>query len=69
MVHISPDFPTKKAFLEALKIGRDIAVYQPGIFPIAGNGTGVFTIEAPANFHKWYCTVVCENCRVIKVKK
>jgi len=66
MVHISPDFPSKKAFLEALKAGREISVYQPGPFPISGNGTGVFVIEAPANYHKWYQEVLCENCRVIK---
>jgi hypothetical protein len=66
MVHIDPDFPSKKAFLEALKTNREISVYQPGPFPISGNGTGVFVIEAPAHYHKWYQAVLCENCRVIK---
>jgi hypothetical protein len=69
MVHIDPDFKTKKSFLEALKTGKEIYVYQPGMFPIANNGTGTFVVEAPANYHKWYVSVECVNSRIIKVKR
>jgi hypothetical protein len=69
MVHIDPDYPTKKAFLEALKNGKEIFVYQPGLFPISNEGTGVFVVEAPAHFHKWYCRVQCENSKILKVMK
>ena len=67
MVHIRPDYNTKKAFLEDLKNGRFIEVYQPGPFPISNNGNGVFVIEAPAIYHKWYCAVLCENSKILKV--
>jgi hypothetical protein len=67
MVHLSPDRNTKKSFIEDLKAGKEFSVYQPGIFPISNNGTGVFVIEAPANYHKWYTAVLCKDCKVLKV--
>lgn len=67
MVHLSPDRKTKKAFIEDLKKGVSFFVDQPGFFPISNGGSGVFVIEAPANYHKWYCAVLCQNSRVIKV--
>ena len=67
MVHIRPDFNTKKAFLEAFKNGQKITVYQPGFFPLSGNN-GV--IEAPAHYHKWYLGIEWnENHIITKVKK
>lgn len=69
MVHIDPDFKTKKAFIEALKDNREITVYSPGPFPLTNNGNGVFVIEAPANYHKWYLKVECKNGIVTKVLK
>lgn len=69
MVHIDPDFKTKKAFIEALTAGREISIYTPGPFPLSNNGTGIFVIEAPANFHKWYCKVSCTEGKIVKVVK
>lgn len=69
MVHIEPDFKTKKAFLEYLKT-KPVYVYQPGgLYPIANNGTGTYGIEAPAAYHKWYCRVECVDCKIVKVLK
>jgi hypothetical protein len=68
MVHIHPDFKTKKAFLEAFKNGAQIVTFNPsGLFPNVQNGTVV--IEAPAEYHKWYCKVDIENQVVVKVYK
>ena len=66
MVHISPDFPTKKAFKEAIAAGKSVYIYQPGgLFPTPQNGT--VTIEAPANYHKWYCRAEVKDTKVIRV--
>lgn len=65
MVHISPDFESKKAFKEAVKAGRKIRIYSPGPFPVPVNGKAV--VEAPARMHKWYATVIVKDGYVEKV--
>lgn len=66
MVHISPDFESKKAFKEVVKAGRKIRIYSPGPFPVPQDGNAV--VEAPARYHKWYATVVVKDGIVVKVK-
>jgi hypothetical protein len=65
MVHISPDYPTKKAFIEAFKSGKKIEVFTPGFFPLSP--AGVATIEAPAHYHKWYLRVEYSGFIVTKI--
>lgn len=67
MVHIRPDFQTKKSFLEAFKKGTEIYVFDPaGIFPLLRCSNGV--VEAPAELHKWYQTVKWdENYKITKI--
>lgn len=66
MVHIDPDFKTKKEFKEAFRKGVEIMTYTPGgLFQSADNG--VVTIEAPAMFHKWYCRVEIKDRKVVKI--
>jgi hypothetical protein len=67
MVHIRPDFKTKKSFLEAYKQGVKIYVFDPaGIFPLRCCQWGI--IEAPAERHKWYLSVRWdENYKIVSV--
>lgn len=67
MVHIDPDFKTKKEFKMAIAAGKSVYVYQPGPFPLSNGGNGRFVVEAPANYHKWYCSVECIDGKIIKV--
>lgn len=67
MAHISPDFKTRKAFLEYLKSGGAVYIYAPGLFPVKEDG--IETVEAPAQYHKWYCRVEVKGCRIVKVLK
>lgn len=67
MAHITPDFKTKKAFLEAFLRGVKIEVYSPGIYPAKKDG--IEYIEAPSNFHKWYARVRVQNGYVVEVLK
>jgi hypothetical protein len=65
MAHISPDFQTKKAFKDALKAGKRIAIFNAGLFPLVASGRTC--IEAPASYHKWYATVEYKDGYVTKV--
>lgn len=65
MVHIDPDYETKKAFKEAFKKGKAIYIYSPGPFPVPANGRAV--VEAPARYHRWYSTVIVENHKIVKI--
>ncbi len=61
---------TKKALKEAVKAGRQVKVFQPGMFgPEVKDGTGV--IEGPQypEPHKWYAQVTIEDGMIVgKVK-
>lgn len=65
MAHISPDFKTKKAFKEAITVGKQIRVFSPGPFPPKQNG--IEYVEAPAEYHKWYAKVQVKDGVVTKV--
>jgi hypothetical protein len=65
MVHIDPDFKTKKAFKEAFKAGREIYTYSSGIFPSKSDGRD--TVEAPAAYHTWYASVEVKNGKIVKI--
>jgi hypothetical protein len=65
MVHIDPDFKTKKAFKDAFKAGKEIYTYSSGIFPSKSDGRD--TVEAPAAYHKWYASVEVKNGKIVKI--
>jgi hypothetical protein len=46
MSYVNPDYPTKRAFLEAVKAGVPMDTYNPsGMFPTVQDGTDV--VEGP----------------------
>lgn len=67
MSYVDPDYPTKKAFKEAVAKGVKHKTWSPGPFPTRQNGSDV--IEGPhyPKPHRWYASVVVENGIVIKV--
>jgi hypothetical protein len=65
MVHIHPDFKTKKAFKEAVANGVKVEVFNT-MFPLAPSGRAC--VEAPANYHRWYAEVEYKDYIVTKVK-
>lgn len=69
MSYVDPDYPTKKAFKEAVARGVQHRTYNPsGMFPTQQNGEDV--IEGPhyPKPHRWYAAVVVKNGVVEKVK-
>jgi len=69
MSYVNPDYPTKKAFITAVKVGVPMETYNPsGMFPTTQNGSDV--IEGPhyPKPHKWYSSVIVKDGRVISAK-
>jgi len=66
MAHISPDFNSKKDFKEAVKAGRKIEVWG-GFGCMQQVMDGEATVEAPADYHKWYARVLVTNGYISKV--
>ena len=68
MAYVDPNFPTKKAFLAAIKAGERLEVYSPGPFPVNPNGRN--TVEGPhyPAPHRWYAAVTVANGIVVSAK-
>jgi hypothetical protein len=68
MAYVDPNYPTKKAFKQAVLDGRKHHPYNPsGMFPVKDNGEE--TIEGPhyPKPHTWYARVRVEDGVVVKV--
>lgn len=69
MSYVDPNYPTKKAFKEAVESGTVHHTYNPsGMFPTPQNGRDV--VEGPhyPKPHKWYAAVEVKDGIVVKVK-
>lgn len=69
MSYVNPNYPTKKAFKEAVASGVRHETYNPsGMFPVARNGSDV--VEGPhyPKPHKWYASVEVKDGVVVSVK-
>jgi hypothetical protein len=68
MSYVSPNFKTKKALKDALKEGKAVHVYQPGLGSIPDNGT--VYLEGPhyPEPHKWYAQGTMQDGKLVTVK-
>lgn len=69
MSYVSPNYKTKKEFIQAVKDGVKHATFNPsGMFPTTQNGSD--TVEGPhyPKPHKWYASVTVEN-GIVKTAK
>jgi hypothetical protein len=68
MSYVNPDYPTKKAFLEAVKRGVEHRPYNLGLgLPVLD---GLDAVEGPhyPKPHKWYAAVVVKNGVIVSAK-
>jgi hypothetical protein len=67
-MYASVDFKTKKAFKEAVKAGKRITLYAPGLGTPKQDGTE--SVEGPhyPKPHTWYASVTVKNGIVVEVK-
>ena len=68
-MYVDPNFPTKKAFREAVEAGKNVYLYQPGLGPDAPEN-GTVAVEGPhyPQPHTWYATVTIKDGKVVSVK-
>jgi hypothetical protein len=68
MSYVNPNFKTKKSFKEAVKAGKIVTVFNPGLGKPPING--IATIEGPhyPEPHKWYAEALIKDGKVIDVK-
>ena len=69
MAYPSEDFKSKKALKDAVKAGKSVTCYQPGLGPDLTNFTGEVSLEGPhyPKPHTWYARATLENGIVKKV--
>lgn len=70
MAYVDLDYPTAKAFREAVSRGIQHRPYNPsGLFPSIQNGTEF--IEGPhfPKPHRWYAAVEVKDGVVVRVKR
>jgi hypothetical protein len=66
-MYTSINFKSKKAFKDAVKEGKEVRLYAPGLGSPAENGWE--TVEGPhyPEPHRWYARVEMKDGKVVKV--
>lgn len=66
-MYTSINFKSKKAFKDAVKEGKEVRLYAPGLGSPVENGWE--TVEGPhyPEPHKWYARVEMKDGKVVKV--
>jgi hypothetical protein len=67
MAYTDINFKSKKAFKEAVALGKQVTIYQPGLGTVPENGE--ISVEGPhyPKPHTWYARVTIKNGVVVKV--
>jgi hypothetical protein len=67
VAYTTEDFNSKKALKEAVKAGKRVEVYAPGMGSVPMNGT--CSVEGPhfPKPHTWYGTATIKDGLVVKV--
>jgi len=68
MAYVLPNFRTKKALKEALRQGKHVEVFQPGLGSVPRNGTVILEGPHYPEPHNWYAQGVMENGKLVKVR-
>lgn len=72
MAYVNPNFPSKKAFMQAVKDGMTVRLYQPNGdltgSTIPENGT--ISVEGPhyPQPHTWYAQVTLKDGEIVRIK-
>ena len=68
MTYVSPNFKTRKELVEAVKAGRSVEVFEPGLGTVPSDGK--VYLEGPhyPKPHTWYATGTMAGGKLVKVK-
>lgn len=67
-MYASINFPSKKQFKDAVREGREVTLFAPGLGTPTENGKEFVCGPHYPLPHKWYAEVTVENGIVTKVK-
>jgi hypothetical protein len=67
-MYCKENFKTKKALKEAVKEGKEVRIFVPGLGTPKENGTEYLEGPHYPSAHTWYATVEMKDGIVIKVK-
>ena len=70
MSYTVEDFKTKKALKQALKDGKEVRCYNPGLWPDLSNFSGRIYLEGPhyPRPHTWYAQGQVKDGKLMSVK-
>jgi len=66
MSYVRPNYKTKKELKQALKDGKTVTVFEPGVGTVPTNG--VVFIEGPHGVHMWYAEGWMVDGKLTEVK-
>ncbi len=70
MSYVSPDYPSKKAFKEAVAAGRKHETYNlSGMVPAPQSGSDVIEGPHDPKPHRWYCKVKVQAGIVVSAEE
>lgn len=67
MAYVNPNFKTKKALVEAVKTGKPVEVYEPGLGTVPVDGTVYLEGPHSPEPHKWYATGWMQDGKLVKI--
>ena len=67
MAYVSPNFKTKKAIKDAIKEGKAVDVFQPGLGTVPTDG--IVYLEGPHSPapHTWYAQGTMKGGKLVKI--
>ena len=72
MAYVKPNFPSKKSFIQAVKDGMSVVIFQPNS-DLTGTqipSDGTISIEGPhyPAPHTWYASVTLKDGQIVKIR-
>ena len=67
-MYATTNFKTKKALVEAVKAGKPVRLYSPGLGNPKDNGIEYVSGPHYPEPHRWYATCTVKDGVVVKVK-
>ncbi len=67
-MYVTPNFKTKKALKDALKEGKRVEVFAPGLGTIPENGQTYLEGPHYPEPHRWYAVATMKDGKLVKVQ-
>lgn len=68
VAYVSPNFKTKKALKDAVKEGKSVEVFQPGLGTVPVDGRITLCGPHYPEAHTWYAEGTMEGGKLVKVR-